>query len=119
MNVQQVQIEHARKERIAVGKAIRSKVPRAAHALWSPMPDRIDPIDLLEQSSLNRLQSLIPIRYGRMLSSPFAFLRGSAIIMSHDLATTPVPIFMFRYVAMLTSAILEHMQPPNVILYLG
>jgi len=64
-------------------------VPRSAHAIWKPGDDRPDPIALLEESSQNRLQSLVPIRFGRMLRSPFAFLRGAAIVMAADLATTP------------------------------
>lgn len=78
------------KERSAAGKALRSQVPRSAHAAWQPLPGRPDPIALLEESSRQRLPHLVPIRYGRMLTSPFTFLRGSPIVMAHDLATTPV-----------------------------
>lgn len=77
-------------ERRTAGKALRSQTPRSSHALWSPIRDRADPIQLLEASNQSRLADLIPIRYGRMLISPFAFLRGSAGIMAHDLAETPV-----------------------------
>jgi uncharacterized protein (DUF2252 family) len=77
-------------ERLADGKARRTQVPRSAHAAWQPPSDRPDPVALLEESSRPRLQHLIPIRYGRMLASPFNFLRGSPIIMAHDLAATPV-----------------------------
>jgi uncharacterized protein (DUF2252 family) len=77
-------------ERWATGKACRKPTPRAAHAQWRPPANRIDPVLLLQQSSKGRIADLVPIRYGRMLVSPFAFLRGSAIVMAHDLAATPV-----------------------------
>lgn len=67
-------------ERRAAGKALRSQVPRSSHALRSPALDRPDPIGILETSNQSRLADLVPIRYGRMLLSPFAFLRGSASI---------------------------------------
>jgi uncharacterized protein (DUF2252 family) len=54
-----------------------------------PSPDRPDPVDLLEAQAKDRLPDLVPIRYARMMASPFAFMRGSAIIMAHDLASTP------------------------------
>jgi uncharacterized protein (DUF2252 family) len=77
-------------ERLAAGKARRTQVPRSAHAAWQPPADRPDPVALLEESNRQRLQHLVPIRYGRMLASPFAYLRGSPIVMAHDLASTPV-----------------------------
>lgn len=77
-------------ERRATGKAHRSQVSRSSHAMWSPAPGRPDPISLLEESNRSRIASLVPIRYGRMITSPFAFLRGSAVIMANDLATTPI-----------------------------
>ena len=77
-------------ERRAAGKALRTKIPRSSHATWSPAPDRPDPISLLEESNRSRIAKLVPIRYGRMITSPFAFLRGSAVVMAGDLATTPV-----------------------------
>jgi uncharacterized protein (DUF2252 family) len=86
----QGQDSRTRAERQAVGKALRGKVPRSSHRSWSPAPDRPDPVDLLEESNRTRLPKLVPIRYGRMLLSPFAFLRGSAVIMAQDLAATPV-----------------------------
>ncbi|MEO8973911.1 MAG: DUF2252 family protein, partial [Ktedonobacteraceae bacterium] len=67
------------KERCATGKARRSQASRASHAMWSPAPNRPDPISLLEESNRSRIASLVPIRYGRMITSPFAFLRGSAV----------------------------------------
>ena len=76
-------------ERRAAGKALRTKVPRSSHATWSPAPDRPDPISLLEESNRSRIAKLVPIRYGRMITSPFAFLRGSAVVMAGDLAMTP------------------------------
>jgi len=75
---------------MAAGKALREKVPHEAHAEFRPAASRQDPVALLESQARTRLQNLIPIRYARMLASPFAFLRGSAIVMSADLAHTPV-----------------------------
>src|SRR5262245_18617296 len=76
-------------ERAAIGKAGRKDVPREDHAAWDPPADRADPIALLESQAETRVQELLPIRYGRMLSSPFAFYRGAAAIMASDLAGTP------------------------------
>jgi len=76
-------------ERVARGKAARSEVPRASHAGFRPSPKRADPVDLLEQQAETRVPELVPIRYGRMLVSPFTFYRGAAMIMAHDLAATP------------------------------
>jgi uncharacterized protein (DUF2252 family) len=71
------------------GRAARRAVPRGSHAAWAPAPDRPDPVDLLETQAKGRLEELMPIRYARMMASPFAFLRGSAVIMANDLAGTP------------------------------
>ena len=71
------------------GRAARRLVPRGSHAQWAPAPDRPDPVELLEAQARDRIQELLPIRYGRMMASPFAFLRGSAIVMANDLAGTP------------------------------
>jgi uncharacterized protein (DUF2252 family) len=71
------------------GRAARRVAPRDSHAGWAPSPDRADPVDLLEAQAKDRLPDLVPIRYARMMASPFAFMRGSAIIMAHDLASTP------------------------------
>jgi uncharacterized protein (DUF2252 family) len=79
-----------RDERHAAGKALRKQVPRASHAAWAPDSKRPDPISLLEESNKTRLEHLVPIRYGRMSQSPFAFLRGSAGVMACDLPKTPV-----------------------------
>src|SRR5215216_4949991 len=71
------------------GRAARQVVPRGAHAGWTPAPDRPDPVDLLQAQARDRIPELVPIRYARMMASPFAFLRGSAIVMAQDLASTP------------------------------
>jgi uncharacterized protein (DUF2252 family) len=71
------------------GRAARRLAPRGSHAEWAPMPDRPDPVELLEAQARDRIQELLPIRYGRMMASPFAFLRGSTIVMAQDLAGTP------------------------------
>jgi uncharacterized protein (DUF2252 family) len=76
--------------RLAVGRAARTAVPRSAHADWVPAPDRASPVDILERQAASRDPSLVPIRYGRMASSPFAFYRGAAAVMAADLAGTPV-----------------------------
>jgi uncharacterized protein (DUF2252 family) len=78
------------KDRLAEGRAKRAQVSRSAHARWEAPANRADPIALLEESSRLRLQQFVPIRYGRMASSPFAYFRGSPIVMAHDLAATPV-----------------------------
>jgi len=79
-----------RKERRAAGKALRNKCARRVHATWKPPAERRDPIDLLIESAADRMPQLVPIRYGRMMQSPFAFYRGAASIMAADLAHTPV-----------------------------
>ncbi len=76
-------------ERVARGKAARSGVPRASHATFEPLPNRGDPVELLERQAKTRVPELVPIRYGRMLVSPLTFYRGAAMIMAHDLAPTP------------------------------
>ncbi len=77
-------------ERMAAGKAARGQAPRAGHARWLPGPGRPDPVALLEAHSRSRLPEYVPVRFGRMLASPFAFLRGAAAVMAADLAGTPV-----------------------------
>ena len=79
----------SRDERIAAGKALRDSVPRRSHAGWEPSAGRRDPIDILRESNQGRMAELVPIRYGRMLPSPFTFLRGAAGLMAADLAATP------------------------------
>jgi uncharacterized protein (DUF2252 family) len=71
------------------GKALRHRVPREAHAAYTPAPQRPDPVSAVEESGRGRLAELTPIRVGRMAASPFAFLRGSAGLMAYDLARTP------------------------------
>ena len=72
------------------GRAARNQTPRSVHSLWEPASDRPDPVALLEEQSADRLTELIPVRYGRMLVSPFTFFRGAAVMMAADLAATPV-----------------------------
>jgi uncharacterized protein (DUF2252 family) len=76
-------------ERTARGKAARAEVPRSSHGVFEPPSNRFDPVELLEQQAQTRVPELVPIRYGRMLVSPFTFYRGAAKIMAHDLAATP------------------------------
>jgi uncharacterized protein (DUF2252 family) len=77
-------------DRAGMGKAARALVPRESHAQFDPPADRPDPIELLEEQARSRLPDLVPVRYGRMLVSPFAFFRGAALPMASDLAQTPV-----------------------------
>jgi len=76
-------------ERAAVGRAARSEVRRSSHAAWEPAEGRADPVAILERQARSRVPELVPIRYGRMSASPFAFFRGAAAVMAADLATTP------------------------------
>jgi uncharacterized protein (DUF2252 family) len=78
----------AASERRAQGKALRVAVPRESHAGWKAPKNRRDPIDLLVESNEGRMLQLVPIRFGRMMQSPFTFYRGAAAIMAADLATT-------------------------------
>src|SRR5215471_9916158 len=78
-----------RAARAAAGRALRDKAPRRSHGDWKMPRDHRDPIRILEKSNRGRLPELVPIRYGRMLHSPFTFLRGSAAVMAYDLAKTP------------------------------
>jgi uncharacterized protein (DUF2252 family) len=75
--------------RAAVGKAARRRAPRTSHGGWDPPSDRADPNALFEEQGRTRLAELLPIRYGRMLESPFTFFRGSAVVMAADLAAGP------------------------------
>jgi uncharacterized protein (DUF2252 family) len=77
-------------ERVARGREARTAAPRSSHGRWEPAPDRPDPIALLEDQAASRVPELVPIRYGRMLASPFTFYRGGALIMAADLAATQV-----------------------------
>lgn len=76
--------------RAEAGRAARRAVPRSSHAGWSPASDRPDPVALLEEQAVTRLPELVPLRYARMLVSPFTFYRGAALLMASDLAGTPV-----------------------------
>ncbi|MFD7298840.1 DUF2252 domain-containing protein [Streptomyces sp. NPDC059897] len=78
------------RERASTGRSARSRVPRSGHAAYAPAADRPDPVGILEKQSAARLPELVPIRYGRMLESPFRFFRGAAAIMASDLSNTPV-----------------------------
>jgi uncharacterized protein (DUF2252 family) len=71
------------------GRAARTATPRSSHAVWRPAPNRQNPVAILEAQARTRVPELVPIRYGRMLSSPFGFFRGGAAIMAADLAATP------------------------------
>ncbi len=77
-------------ERAVRGKAARAEVPLESHAGFEPSPDRPDPIALLEEQAASRVPELVPVRYGRMMVSPFTYYRGAALPMASDLAATPV-----------------------------
>ncbi|MFI9048845.1 DUF2252 domain-containing protein [Streptomyces sp. NPDC053427] len=77
------------RERAAAGRELRGAVPRSGHAEYTPAPDRADPVELIEEQSARRIPELVPLRYGRMLESPFRFYRGAAAIMAADLAAAP------------------------------
>jgi uncharacterized protein (DUF2252 family) len=77
-------------ERAVRGKAARAEVPLESHAAFDPPPDRPDPIALLEEQGRTRVPDLVPVRYGRMMVSPFTYYRGAALPMASDLSTTPV-----------------------------
>src|SRR5262245_28537724 len=72
-------------ERLALGKALRKQFPRVDQGEYKVSPNRVDPVSILEEQGKTRLPELVPIRYARMLTSPFAFLRGAAAVMSMDL----------------------------------
>ena len=76
-------------ERAARGRAARAEVPRSSHAAFTPAAHRLDPVGLLQSQAASRVPELVPIRYGRMLVSPFTFYRGAALIMAADLAASP------------------------------
>jgi uncharacterized protein (DUF2252 family) len=77
-------------ERAERGKAARAAVPRDSHEVFDPGPGRPDPIGLLAEQAKSRVSELVPVRWGRMMVSPFTFYRGAALPMAADLATTPV-----------------------------
>ena len=76
-------------ERAANGKAAREAAPRSAHGDWAPPVGRRDPVELLGEQDASRVPELVPVRYGRMLVSPFTFFRGAAYLMAADLADAP------------------------------
>ena len=80
---------HTVEERIELGKSVRGEVPRSTHAVWEPPKDRRSPVELLEEQARTRVTELVPIRYGRMLVSPFTFYRGGAYLMASDLSVLP------------------------------
>lgn len=84
------QVLDSRQTRYEQGQALREQTPREAHAFWKPAADRTDPVATVLASNVGREESLIPLRMGRMASSPFAFLRGACAVMAPDLATTPI-----------------------------
>jgi len=82
-------VEHfTAEERAARGRSARAECPRSSHAGFELAPDR-DPVAILEAQASSRVPELVPVRYGRMLVSPFTFYRGAAAVMAHDLASTP------------------------------
>src|SRR5690349_17927182 len=80
----------SREKRHAAGKSLRDRVPRTSHGEWTPSARRSDSVELVLESSKGRIPELLPIRYGRMMVSPFTFYRATADIMAEDLAPTPV-----------------------------
>ncbi|HEX3608475.1 MAG TPA: DUF2252 domain-containing protein [Solirubrobacterales bacterium] len=87
--VDPLQSSKSPEERAEAGKAARAKAPRSSHGDWVPAPDREDPVELLEGQAVSRVGRLVPLRYGRMLASLFAFYRGAAAVMAADLAGAP------------------------------
>src|ERR1700722_129974 len=77
------------KERRAAGRALRDKIKRGDLGCWRPKEDRADPVDLIEEAHAGRLERLVPVRIGRMVTSPYAFLRGAASLMAEDFAGIP------------------------------
>ena len=77
-------------ERAARGKTARAEVPRESHAMLDLPGDRPDPVALLEEQSADRVPELVPVRYGRMIATPFSYFRGAALPMASDLSYTPV-----------------------------
>ncbi len=79
----------SRQDRYALGKELRHRVPRSSLARWEPPTDRADPVALLEESHRGRLDWLVPVRVARMVTSPYGFLRGTAVVMAADVAALP------------------------------
>ncbi|MDQ4033762.1 MAG: DUF2252 domain-containing protein, partial [Actinomycetota bacterium] len=78
-----------RGERYAIGRSLRQRVPRSALGNWSVPGNRADPVQQIIATHEGRLDRLIPVRIGRMITSPYAFLRGTAAIMAEDFAHLP------------------------------
>ena len=76
-------------ERVALGRGLRAELPHERHGEWAPPSNRADPLAILQRQSAERIPDLVPIRYGRMAASQFAFFRGAAAVMAADLAGTP------------------------------
>ncbi|MFC9503487.1 DUF2252 domain-containing protein [Streptomyces sp. NPDC057002] len=72
-------------ERAESGRGVRRRLPRSSHSRFEAGPERPDPVEVVERQSATRVQELVPVRYGRMLESPFRFYRGAAAIMAADL----------------------------------
>ncbi|MBU6328439.1 MAG: DUF2252 family protein [Acidobacteria bacterium] len=85
-----------RSERAALGRSRRGEARRSAHGRWSPSSDRPDPLRLLAAQNRTRYPDLVPLRWGRMVASPFTFFRGAAAVMASDLAPTPVSGLMVQ-----------------------
>ena len=100
-------------ERLASGKALREKVPRADHGRFDKNPDRADPVAILEQQNVSRVQKLVPVRFARMLASPFGFLRGSAAIMAGISPVRRLPACSSTPAATCTSPISGSLPRPN------
>ena len=79
----------SRAERYALGRGLRRNVPRRSLGEWSPPADRADPVDLVRASHRGRVPELVPIRVARMVTSPYGFLRGTAVVMAADVAALP------------------------------
>jgi uncharacterized protein (DUF2252 family) len=79
----------SRQERFAMGRALRKQVPRKSLGRWQPPVDRRDPVLVIEESHEGRLEELVPVRVGRMVGSPYGFLRGTASLMAEDVAGLP------------------------------
>jgi uncharacterized protein (DUF2252 family) len=86
----------SRAERAAAGRAGRKEARRSSHGVWSAPPGRTDPLRVLKAQNRNRYPDLIPLRWGRMVASPFTFFRGAAAVMAADLASTPVSGLMVQ-----------------------
>ena len=111
---QPVDLDSAATTSAAAGKAARENASRSSHGEWEPAKGRQDPVKVLESQAKSRVPELVPIRYGRMLASPFTFFRGAAAIMAMDLAKTPQSgICEFSYAATPTSRTSGSSPPPT------